>query len=176
MELESVIVCESKRLCIRRMTLDDAEFLFRQLNQPSWLQNIGDRGVRNIEDAERYIQSKTFEQYRTLGYGMNLMQLKSTGESIGVCGLVKREALPRPDLGFALLEDHWGKGYALEAAAAVVKHAQSVLGIPQLFAITTQANERSAKVLTKLGFRLENEAYPTPEGEKLRLYSAGQPA
>lgn len=66
--------------CIRRMTIDDAAFLFRQLTQPSWLQYIGDRGVRSAEDAERYIQSKTLEQYRTLGYGMNLVQLKSTGE------------------------------------------------------------------------------------------------
>lgn len=167
-----MVVCESERLCIRRMALDDAAFLFRQLNQPSWLQNIGDRGVRSIEDAERYIESKTFEQYRTLGYGMNVVQLKSTGEPIGVCGLVKRESLPHPDLGFALLDGYWGKGYALEAAAAVTEHARRVLGIPRLLAITTPTNERSGKVLTKLGFRLENEAHLTPEGEQLRLYAA----
>ena len=154
------------------MTIDDAAFLIRQLTQPSWLQYIGDRGVRSAEHAERYIQSRTLEQYRTLGYGMNLVQLKSTGDPIGVCGLVKRESLPHPDLGFALLEDYWGKGYAVEAAAAVMEHARRVLGIPHLLAITTTTNERSGNVLTKLGFRLENDAYLTPEGERLKLYVA----
>lgn len=154
------------------MALDDAEFLFRQLTQPSWLQYIGDRGVRSIEDAGRYIQAKTLAQYETLGYGMNLVQLKATGEPIGVCGLVKRETLPHPDLGFALLEEHWRKGYAVEAAAAVMEHARRVLGIARILAITTTTNDRSGNVLIKLGFRLENDAYLTPEGERLRLYAA----
>ena len=165
-----MIVCESERLCIRRMTLDDAGFLFQQLTQPSWLQYIGDRGVTSPEDARRYIESKTLEQYRTLGYGMNLVQLRATGEPIGVCGLVRREYLPHPDLGFALLEDYWGRGYATEAAAAVVEHARRVLGIRHLMAITTTTNDRSGRVLARTGFRLENDAYLTPAGEILKLY------
>lgn len=165
-----MIVCESERLAIRRVLLEDAGFLVRQLNQPSWLRYIGDRAVRSVEDAERYIESRMLEQYRTLGYGMNVVQLKSTGEPVGVCGLVKRDALPCPDLGFALLEDYWGMGYGLEAAAAVVGHACQVLGMSRLLAVTTADNERSGRILVELGFRLWKESYRMDEGEEVRLY------
>lgn len=168
---QGLIVCESERLSIRQITLGDAEFLFQQLNQPSWLQNIGDRGVRNVTDAQNYIESKTFAQYRDWGYGMNLLELKLTREPIGVCGLFKREALPHPDLGFALLEGYWGHGYAYEGTGAVLRHAQTILGIPHLMAITTPANERSGKLLTKLGFQHQGSVRLTPDAEELRLYA-----
>lgn len=154
------------------MRLDDADFLLRQLTQPSWLQYIGDRGVASVADAERYIESRIFGQYSALGYGMYVIESKASGEPVGLCGLVKREYLPDPDLGFALLEEHWGQGYATEAAAAVVEHERQALGITRLFAITTVTNERSGNVLAKLGFRLDNDAYVTPQGERLRLYSS----
>lgn len=165
-------VCDSPRLRLRWMTLDDAPFLLRQLNEPSWHLNIGDRGVRTVEDARRYIQTRMLAPYRALGYGMNLVELKAGGAAIGLCGLVKREHLPDPDLGFSLLEEFWGYGYALEAAAAVLEHARRTLGLPRLLAITTPTNERSARLLEKLGFRLQEPEYTTPEGEKLRLYAA----
>jgi RimJ/RimL family protein N-acetyltransferase len=165
-----VIVCESGRLRVRRMVLDDGEFLLRQLNEPSWHRHIGDRGVRNLDDARRYIETKTFEQYRTLGYGMNVVELRASGEPVGVCGLVKRAYLDCPDVGFALLEAHWGQGYAVEAAAAVVAHAHDALDFVRLAAITTLTNEASGQVLVKLGFRLEDERLRTPEGENLNLY------
>ena len=153
------------------MRLDDADFMLRHLTQPSWLQYIGDRGVASIADAQRYIESRIFGQYEALGYGMYVVESKATGEPVGLCGLVKREYLPQPDLGFALLEDHWGQGYAVEAAAAVVEHARRALGVERLLAITTASNERSGKVLAKLGFWLDDDAYLTPAGERLRLYS-----
>jgi ribosomal-protein-alanine N-acetyltransferase len=169
---QRTFVCESPRLQIRHMRLGDAEFLCRQLNQPSWLLHIGDRGVRSAADAERYIESRILEQYSALGYGMYLVQLKATGAPLGLCGLVKREFLPDPDLGFALLEEHWGQGYAVEAASAVVEHARRALGINRLLAITSATNERSGKVLARIGFRLDNDSFLTPQGERLRLYSA----
>ena len=171
LQQEPPFVCESPRLRIRRVTRGDAEFLLRQLTQPSWLRYIGDRGVASVADTERYIESRILEQYSALGYGMYVVQLKSSGEPIGLCGLVKREFLPDPDLGFSLLEAHWGQGYAVEAASAVMDHARQALGIDRLLAITTATNERSGKVLAKLGFRLDNDAFPTPQGERLRLYS-----
>lgn len=171
---DAVIVCESGRLSIRHFTPGDAEFLFQQVNQPSWIQNIGDRGVRNLDDAGKYIEARILSQYRTLGYGMNLLELKSGGEPIGVCGLVKRETLPDPDLGFALLEGFWGHGYALEAAQAVMKHAREVLGVGRVLAIATPSNERSARLLAKLGFQLDGTVRLAPDAETLKLYSVGR--
>ncbi len=166
-----MLVRESERLAIRQMELADAEFIFRQLNEPSWFRFIGDRGVRNIEDARRYIKERVFEQYRTLGFGLNTVWLKASDEPVGICGLVKRENLPDPDLGFALLEAHWGKGYAAEATTAVLAHAQEVLRIPRLLAIAAPTNERSARLLMKLGFKLQEQVHITPEGQVLKLYA-----
>ena len=163
--------CESERLVLRHARPADAPFMLKLLNQASWIRNIGDRGVRTVEDAERYIDARMLEPFRTLGYGMAVIELKATGEAVGLCGLVKRETLPDPDIGFALLDEYSGRGYALEAAAAVLRHARQALKIPRLLAITSPANERSGRVLEKLGFRLEEAPHVTPGGERLNLYS-----
>jgi ribosomal-protein-alanine N-acetyltransferase len=166
------MICESERLALRRAQPGDAAFLLRLLNQQSWIRNIGDRGVRTLGDAERYIDTRMLEPFRTLGYGMNVVVLKATGEPVGLCGLVKREALSDPDLGFALLDAHEGHGYALEAATAVMAHARQVLKIRRILAITTPANARSAKLLAKLGFVRERRARLGPGAEELDIYFA----
>jgi [ribosomal protein S5]-alanine N-acetyltransferase len=165
-------ICESERLVLRRPRSEDAAFVLHLLNQPSWIRNIGDRGVRTLGDAERYIDARMLEPFRTLGYGMNVVELRQTREPIGLCGLVRRDTLPHPDLGFALLDAHEGKGYAREAAAAVMAHARQALKIRRLLAITTPSNERSGKLLGKLGFTLERRAALAPGGEELDIYGA----
>ena len=164
------IICESPRLIVRRLSLEDASFLFRLFNEPSWISGIGDRGVRSVEDASRYIESRTFAQYRSLGYGMNALILKETGAAIGVCGLTLKPYLPCPDIGFAVLEQFRGHGYATEAARAVIDHAAKVLGIQRLAAVRFPDNERSARVLERLGFRFESGDVVTPEAQRLLLY------
>ena len=166
------MICESERLALRRAQPGDAAFLLRLLNQQSWIRNIGDRGVRTLGDAERYIDTRMQEPFRALGYGMNVIELKATGEPIGLCGLVRRDTLPEPDLGFALLDAHEGHGYALEAATAVMAHARAVLKIRRILAIVTPANERSVRLLAKLGFRLERRARLSPGAEELDIYAA----
>lgn len=165
------MICESERLLLRRAQREDAAFLLHLLNQPSWIRNIGDRGVRTLGDAERYIDARMLESFRTLGYGMNVVELKSTREPIGLCGLVRRDTLAHPDLGFALLDAYEGQGYALEAAAAVMAHARQVLKIRRLLAITAPANARSGKLLGKLGFVLERRARLAPGTEELNIYT-----
>lgn len=166
------MICESERLVLRRARPQDAAFVLRLLNQPSWIRNIGDRGVRTLGDAERYIDTRMQESFRTLGYGMNVVELKATREPIGVCGLVKRDGLNDPDLGFALLAGHEGQGYAFEAATAVMAHARGVLRIRRILAITTPGNERSEKLLAKLGFAFERRARLAPGAEELDIYCA----
>ena len=162
-------VLETARLKLRAAALSDAPFFLALLNDPSWLANIGDRGVRSGSDAERYIRDTVQAPYQALGYGMYVVQLKSTGLPIGVCGLVKRDFLPAPDLGFALLPGFVGFGYASEAARAVVGHAQRALGIGQLYAIVKRGNQRSEKLLGALGFDRQGPC-PIPDGTEVDLY------
>lgn len=168
-------VIETARLRLRRMTLDDAAFVLQQVNTPGWLANIGDRHVHSIHDAKRYIRDNIISPYAALGFGMNLVELKSTRAPIGMCGLVQRTALPDPDLGFALLESQWGRGLALEAGAAVLAHAWQDLGLKRVLAITAPDNVRSDRVLRRLGFVLHPEVYRTAEGEALRCYQVTPP-
>jgi len=144
---------QTERLRLREMNAADAPYVLEQLNEPSFIRNIGDRQVRTLEDAERYLDNRVIASYRRHGFGMYVMELKSTGEPVGMAGLVKRDSLEDVDIGYALLERHWGQGYALEAAAAVLAHALKVLELPRVVAITEPANEASQALLRKLGLR-----------------------
>jgi RimJ/RimL family protein N-acetyltransferase len=162
-------IAETPRLQLRRVKLSDAEFLHRLLNEPSWLENIGDRGVRSAADAVSYIRKRIWEPYRSCGFGMYLVQRKEGGVPVGLCGLVQRDFLEHPDLGFALLPEHVGHGYAAEAAQSVIALVESRWAIAQLCAITKSDNSRSLRLLERLGFHRERSC-ALPNGENLELY------
>lgn len=157
------------RLELRSAALADAAFLLRLLNEPSWLENIGDRGVRTLTDAESYLRNNIWAAYRSCGFGLYIVQRKSDPEAIGLCGLIKRDFLASPDLGFALLPDHVGQGYASEAARAVMQHAKVDLEIERLYAIVKRGNQRSVRLLERLGFRRE-APYLIAPGDEVELY------
>lgn len=165
-------IAETERLSLRHMTPGDAAFLCRLMNEPSWLQNIGDRGVRTVEDAERYIRNRIFDAYQRHGFGMYVVESKLHGQPIGTCGLVRRDTLPSADLGFALFPEFWGQGFAFEAASAVMTHARDVLQLPPLLAIVSPHNTRSSRLLEKLGFAYQGLIRLSPNDEELRLYAA----
>jgi len=167
-------VLETSRLLLREVARSDSSFLLELLNDPSWLENIGDRGIRSAADAEEYVEKSIRAQYRACGYGMYALQLRSTALPIGICGLVKRDFLPAPDLGFALLPDYVGHGYAFEAARALLGYAQNTLGIERLYALARRGNRRSLRVLDRLGFHYAGPCL-MPEGEEVELYAAASP-
>lgn len=148
-------VLETKRLTLRRMTLEDAPFIMRLVNEPSWLRFIGDKNVRNLDDARRYIQTGPLDMYAKFGFGMFLVQQSSTGEPIGSCGLLKRDTLPDPDIGYAFLPEFWGQGYAFEAAAAVLSYGHKNHGMNRIMAITSPDNASSVRVLERCGMKFE---------------------
>lgn len=170
-----MLIGESERLRLRDVRIDDADFLCRILNQPSWLAFIGDRGVRNRDDAAAYIEAKVLAHHREHGFGMNVIERREDDTPVGLCGLVQRDFLPCPDIGYALLEDHWGHGYAREAAALVLDDAMQRLGLPRLLAITLPENQRSSHLLRTLGFRLEDASFAYPDGEIVHLYAIDAP-
>jgi [ribosomal protein S5]-alanine N-acetyltransferase len=137
------------------------------LNEPSWLENIGDRGVRTLADAEGYIKNNIWAAYRTCGFGLYAVELKPIPMPIGLCGLVQRDFLSSPDLGFALLPDYVGHGYATEAARAVIAYAHATLRIAQLYAIVQPGNERSVSLLGRLGFKRTTSAVAAEPGIEL---------
>jgi RimJ/RimL family protein N-acetyltransferase len=155
---------------LRRLSPDDAEFILRLSNEPSWLRFIGDKGVRTIEDARAYILQGPVEMYSRLGFGLYLVALKEGGASIGLCGLIKRDSLEDVDIGFAFLPEYWGRGYAFEAASAVMAYGGNVLGLKRIVAITSVDNDSSAKLLEKLGLRFEGMLKLSNDSEEVRLF------
>ena len=167
------IVLSTARLFFTRFIPDDAPFVVRLVTDPDWIRYIGDRGVRTDDDARGYLERGPIAMYARHGFGLWCVALRSTGEAIGMCGLIKRDALPDVDLGFAFLPRHWGHGYALEAAAATMDYARATLGLRRVVAILSQDNERSARLLVKLGFVPEGAIRMPGDDETLALYASG---
>jgi RimJ/RimL family protein N-acetyltransferase len=165
-----VTILETERLLLRRMTVEDAEFILELLNQAAFIRNIGDKGVRTIEDARLYILSGPVASYGQFGFGLYLVEWKETGEAIGMCGLLKRETLEDVDIGFAFLEKHWSKGFASESAGAVMAYGRGRLGIGRIVAIVSPENYGSIRVLGKIGLRFERMILMPGEAEEIKLF------
>ncbi|MBE9102588.1 GNAT family N-acetyltransferase [Vacuolonema iberomarrocanum] len=164
-------ILDTDRLTLRQVSLEDAEFIFRLLNEPSWLQYIGDKNVRNLNDAETYIRNVLMKMYSQHGFGLFLVEHKTDQTAIGLCGLIKRKELEDVDLGFAFLSKYWGKGYAMEAALAIVDYGRRVHNLSTVVAITLPNNYRSLNLLKKLGFKFKQTIHLGSGSEKLELYS-----
>ncbi|MFB7159953.1 GNAT family N-acetyltransferase [Lysinibacillus sp. NPDC056232] len=164
-------ILETERLTLRLQTTNDAGFILKLMNEPSWLQFIGDRGLRTVEDACEYIENGPTRMYEQFGFCLYLVERKEDQTPVGICGLVKRESLEDVDIGFAFLPKYWGKGYAYEAASATLAYALETLGLNRIVAITTQDNHASAKLLEKVGLKFERLVQFSNDAEELRLFS-----
>lgn len=164
-------VLETARLVLRRLSPDDAAFILDLLNQPSFLQFIGDRNVRTLDDARNYILQGPAASYQQHGFGLYLTLLKDSGAPIGLCGLVKRDSLPDVDVGYALLPQFWGKGYATEAATAVFQYGRQTLGLLRIVAVVNPDNAGSIAVLKKLGLRFEKMVRLSADGPEIQLFA-----
>ena len=165
-------VLETERLNLRQIATGDAEFVLELLNEPSFLLNIGDKGVRTIDDSIQYILNGPVESYGRLGFGLWLVELKDSKVPIGICGLVKRDALTDVDIGYAFLPRFWSMGYAYESASAVMSYAMNVLGLKRLLAITSQDNVGSIKVLEKLGLKFDRMIRLSEGEPEIKLFAS----
>lgn len=155
---------------MRRLSSEDAEFILRLLNEPSWLRFIGNKSVRTVEDARSYILKGPVEMYSRLGFGLYLVELKEEGLPIGICGLIKRDSLEDVDIGFAFVPEYWGRGYAYESASAVMAYGRNVLGLDRIVAITSVDNDRSVRLLEKLGMRFEGLVKLSDDSKEVKLF------
>lgn len=163
-----MIAIETERLQLREFTADDADFVLRLVNEPAFLRYIGDRGVRTPDDARRYIADGPVASYARHGHGLMRVLRKADGVEVGMCGVLKRDTLPDPDIGFSFFPEYWSQGYAFESARGVLRHARETLGLSRILAITTPDNEPSMRLLGKLGFRFDRMV--NLGGEELRLF------
>ena len=160
----------SERLRFRLPSGNDAGFYHRLMNEPDYIRFIADHGIRTEDDARNYINNKSLARFATHGVGLWVIEPKQAPEPIGVCGLVVRNELKYPDLGFAFLEEHRGNGYGREAGQAVLEFVQKELKLSTLCAITNPENQRSANLLVKLGFEADGQRHLSEIGSTSNYY------
>ncbi|QRG70547.1 GNAT family N-acetyltransferase [Brevibacillus choshinensis] len=165
-----MVILETERLYLRYQTEDDAAFILELVNDPAWIQFIGDRGVRTVEQARSYIANGAIAMYQKYGFGLYLVARKEDDVPIGLCGLIKRDGLEDVDIGFAYLPPYRSKGYAYEAAAAVMQYARQEVGLTRVVAITNVDNHASGRLLEKIGLRFERLIQMPNDTNELKLF------
>jgi RimJ/RimL family protein N-acetyltransferase len=168
--VDKPIAIETSRLKLRWLELTDVDFIYQLVNDPQWLRFIGDKQVADLDGARRYIEDGPRAMYRRFGFGLNRVALKDSDTPVGICGLLQRESLPQPDLGFAFLPGFRGQGYAREAADAILQHAYLILRQTRVAAIVNPDNHSSTNLLNKLGFCIEKQIQIEPNPEFIDLY------
>ncbi|WP_368908087.1 GNAT family N-acetyltransferase [Bacillus wiedmannii] len=163
-----MIVLETERLVLRWFDIKDAPFILELVNDPAWIQFIGDKRIKNLDDAKKYILNGPVEMYNKMGFGLYLVERKEDLTPLGMCGLIKRDSLEDVDIGFAFLEKFRSKGYGFESASAVIDYGVQKLGLKRIVAITTIDNINSGKLLEKVG--LQFEKIISDSGEDLKLF------
>ncbi|MBK5488734.1 GNAT family N-acetyltransferase [Bacillus sp. TH17] len=167
-----MIVLETERLTLRWLDVKDAPFILELVNDPAWIQFIGDKGIKNLEDAKKYILNGPVDMYNKMGFGLYLVERKEDFTPLGMCGLIKRDSLEDVDIGFAFLEKFRSKGYGYESAAAVIEYGVQKLGLKRIVAITSIDNVASGTLLEKVGLRFEKIISDSGENLKLFGYNA----
>jgi len=165
---------ETDRLVLRRLVPGDAPFILELVNDTEWLKNIGDKGVRTLDDARGYIADGPAASYEANGFGLYHTALKD-GTPIGICGLINRDTLEDVDVGFAFLPAYRRQGYGVESTRAMLEHGVRSFGLRRIVAITALENPGSIRLLEKLGFRFERIVDGGEGREELRLFGWAAP-
>ena len=165
------IILTTERLVLCEFNTEDAPFVFSLVNSPDYIKYIVDRNVRSTEDAVEFIKKDFLQSYHLNGFGTFHLSLKETGIPIGSCGLKKREYLHFPDIGYVLLPEYYGLGYAFEIAQAVRQYGILQLGFTNIHAMILPENERSVHLIVKLNFQYDRDLILPVTGEKVSLYT-----
>lgn len=165
------VVLKTERLHLTELSFDDADFILELLNEPTFKRFIGDKGIHTKDDALEYLRAVPLQQYEDHGYGLYRVAPGDNNVAAGICGLVTREEFPDPDLGFAFLNGHWGKGFAFESSLAVLAEGRDAFGLRRIIAMADEDNIASNRLLEKLGFRFEQMVTMPGETEEIRQYA-----
>jgi RimJ/RimL family protein N-acetyltransferase len=165
------MIVETERLLLREINVEDAAFILRLVNEPSFVSNIGDKGLKNLTDAQRFILEGYWTNQKRSGYGMFLVELKGGGDPIGSCGLLYRKVLDVSDIGFAFLPEYWNRGFAYEAAEAIMGYGHLTLGLKKIVGLTSEDNLGSIKLLKKLGMDFKKTVKMSDDDPGTVLYA-----
>jgi RimJ/RimL family protein N-acetyltransferase len=168
------VTLETERLYLTKFTTLDTDFIIRLVNSPGWLQYIGQRNVTNQKQALEYMERMYFGKYKAGEPSFEKVILKETNQAIGMCGVLKRDSLEHPDLGYAFLPEYHGQGFAKEIARAAMQYFTKNYSIQKLIAITTKDNEKSIALLHSLGFVLEGTTSWPGEQQELNVFACYQ--
>lgn len=168
-------ICETQRLQLSHFTEDDAAFILRLLNEPSFIRHIADKNVRTLDDAVGYLRKGPMASVAIHGFGLSRVARKDTGASIGMCGLIKRPAFDDVDIGYAFLPEHWSQGFAIEAARGVLDLAATAHGLTRVIAVVNPDNAGSSRMLEKLGFVFEKMVRLEPNEPEIRQFGVRLP-
>lgn len=174
-EEEPSLVFETARLKLHHLDYVDAAFILELLNEPSFIQFIGDKGVRTLDDAREYLQNGPLDSYKRHGFGLFRVVHREDKLAVGICGLLQRDELADPDIGFAFLPRFWSKGFAQEAAAATLDHGRDQLNMKRVVAITNRDNHSSIKLLQKIGLFFEGTVRLADDADEVNLYAINFP-
>ncbi|WP_286829664.1 MULTISPECIES: GNAT family N-acetyltransferase [Kordiimonas] len=162
---------ETERLRLREATLDDADLALQIYNSPGFIEFVGDRGLRTTDDAKAYLEKNLLGSYAKNGFGLYIVELKASGEPVGMCGLVDRPGLDAPDIGFTFLPDHMRMGYGYESAAAVLDYGRNKLGMTRILAIVDPKNAKSIGLIEKLGMVFDRKIQLPGDDERISQYT-----
>jgi [ribosomal protein S5]-alanine N-acetyltransferase len=166
-----MVVTITERLLVRELSVSDASFILELVNSPSWLKFIGDRGVKNLDDAKSYLKKGPLKSYDDHGFGLYWVGLRESNTPIGMCGVIKRADFESPDIGFAFLPEYEGKGYGFESANAILDYCKTEFHLKRILGITLEANTASVRLLEKLGLTFEKKFIYESTKEELMLYA-----
>jgi len=164
-------ILQTDRLVVEEATLEDSSFIFELLNSPTWLEFIGDRGIKTTEEAKIYVQKSLIDSYEKNCFGLYKISLKDNSIPIGLCGFIQRDYLESVDIGYALLPTYEGNGYAFEAARAIIDYGKIKLNLNPILAITSEENIKSQKLLHKLGLFKKGTLNPKGSEADVLLFS-----
>jgi RimJ/RimL family protein N-acetyltransferase len=164
-------VLETDRLLLSRLSYDDCEFIFELVNEPSFKRYIGDKNVHTLDDAHRYLREGPIGSYAQFGYGLFLVTVRDIGLPAGICGLVKREEFEDPDIGFAFLKRFRQQGYAFESARSVLDYGFTQLELTRIIGIADSDNERSIRLLARLGLEFERMVRMPGDDHDIQLFA-----
>ncbi|NQV41270.1 MAG: GNAT family N-acetyltransferase [Candidatus Marinimicrobia bacterium] len=168
-------ILKTERLLLRRITLDDDDFILELLNSPKWIKYIGQRDVDTTEKAREYLKFRVLPNYEALGFGFYIIERLDDRVRIGNCGLTRRDGMEHADIGYSLLEEYEGHGYAFEAASAVLNYGFEIHKLDHIEALVTKDNHRSIHLLRKLGMHYKKVIALPNDDEKLMLFGIESP-
>ena len=167
--------CETERLRLRHFTEEDAAFIVRLLNEPSFIRHVADKNVRTLDDAVAYLRKGPMASVAIHGFGLSRVERKDTGEAIGMCGLIQRPDFADVDIGYAFLPEHWSQGFAIEAVRGVLDTAFKAHGLARVVAVVNPDNVESTRLLEKLGFSFEKMVRLAADEPEIRQFGVQLP-